>query len=271
MGRLDDILAQKAKELEALRSQPALARPDNWPPRDVCAALTRPAGSPLRLIAEIKFRSPSAGALSRTLSAGDRARAYEAGGVAMVSVLTDAQWFDGSLADLRAAREQVSVPVLCKDFVVDPIQIDHAWAAGADAVLLIVRCLPESHENDLLHRLVGSARARGVEPFVEVVSDRELERALEAGARVIGVNARDLDTLEMDAASAERLLAAIPRDRIAVQLSGVRSRGGAADIAASRADAALIGEALMRREDPSALLAELVAGASIPKERTGEN
>jgi indole-3-glycerol phosphate synthase len=269
MGLLDEILAHKAKEVLALRSQPVPARPDNWPRRDVRAALARPEGAPLRLVAEIKFRSPSAGELSRTLSAGDRARAYEAGGVAMVSVLTDARWFDGSFADLRAVREQVAVPVLCKDFVIDPIQIDHAWAAGADAVLLIVRCIPEG--NDLLHRLVGSARGRGVEPFLEVVSNRELERALGAGARVIGVNTRDLDTLEMDAASAARVLAAIPRDKVAVHLSGVRSRGDASEIARSRADAALIGEALMRREDPSALLAELVAGASTFENHAREN
>jgi indole-3-glycerol phosphate synthase len=271
MGLLGDILAHKAREVGALRSQPVPARPDNWAIRDVGAALARPEGAPLRLIAEIKFRSPSAGQLSRTLSAVDRARAYEAGGVAMVSVLTDARWFDGSLADLRAVREQVAVPVLCKDFVVDPIQIDHAWAAGADAVLLIVRCIPEGDDDDLLRRLVGSARGRGVEPFLEVVSDRELERALEAGGRVIGVNARDLDTLEMDASRPARVLAAIPRDRVAVHLSGVRSRGDAAAIAASRADAALVGEALMRREDPRALLAELVAGASTPKKHAGEN
>ena len=270
MGLLDEILAQKAKEVAALRSQPVPARPDNSPRRDVHAALARPLGAPLRLIAEIKFRSPSAGKLSRTLSAGDRAGAYEAGGVAMVSVLTDARWFDGSLADLRAVREQVVVPVLCKDFVIDPIQIDHAWAAGADAVLLIVRCIPEGNDDDLLRRLVGSARGRGVEPFLEVVSDRELERALGAGARVIGVNARDLDTLEMDAARPARLLTAIPRDKVAVHLSGVRSRADATEIAASRADAALVGEALMRREDPSALLAELVAGASTPEIRPGE-
>src|SRR5215831_3115811 len=105
MGLLDEILAHKAKEVVSLHSQPVPARPDSWARRDVPAALARPEGAPLRLIAEIKFRSPSAGGLSRTLSAGDRARSYEAGRVAMVSVLTDARWFDGSFADLRAVRE----------------------------------------------------------------------------------------------------------------------------------------------------------------------
>jgi indole-3-glycerol phosphate synthase len=176
-----------------------------------------------------------------------------------VSILTDARWFDGSLEDLRAARGRVAVPVLCKDFLVDPVQIDHAWAAGADAALVIVRCLP--HEDDLGH-LVAATVTRGLEPFVEVIDERELERALFAGARVIGVNARDLDTLEMDAGRAERVLASIPPDRVAVHLSGLKTRADAARVGASRADAALVGEALMRCDDPGELLSELALGAS---------
>jgi indole-3-glycerol phosphate synthase len=263
MGLLDDILQQKAREVAMLASQKAAARPaDFGAPRDVHGALRRAMGGPLRLIAEIKFRSPSAGALSRALSTAARAEAYEAGGASMISVLTDARWFDGSLADLRAARERVRVPLLCKDFVVDPVQIEHAWAAGADAVLVIVRCVPNVAGDDALRRLVEGARTRGVEPFVEVVDERELERALRTGARVIGVNARDLDTLTMDADGAARVLASIPSDKVAVHLSGVKSREDAARIAASRADAALIGEALMRRDDPAPLLADLVLGAS---------
>jgi indole-3-glycerol phosphate synthase len=180
----------------------------------------------------------------------------------MVSVLTDARWFDGSLADLRAARERLRIPVLCKDFVVDVTQIDHAWAAGADAVLVIVRCLPETGGADPVRRLVEGARSRGIEPFVEVIDERELERALDAGAQVIGVNARDLDALEMDASRAARVLASIPAGRVAVHLSGLKSRADVAQVAASRADAALVGEALMRRDDPTPLLRELVLGAA---------
>jgi indole-3-glycerol phosphate synthase len=258
MGLLDDILAQKAKEVAALRSATVPARPDGPGRRQVARALERPVGAPLRLIAEIKFRSPSAGALSRKLSAGERARAYESCGAAMVSVLTDAKWFDGSFADLRAAREAVGIPVLCKDFVIDAAQIDHAWAAGADAVLLIARCVGKA----ALRPLIEHAKDRGIEPVVEVVDEPELDRALEGGARVIGVNARDLDSLVMDAERAARVLARIPSDRIAVHFSGVKSSADATDIARSRADAALIGEALMRRDDPAPLLAELVAGAS---------
>jgi indole-3-glycerol phosphate synthase len=262
MGLLDDILRQKSKEVADLSALPPPARPDGLALRDVAAALGRATGGPLKLIAEIKFRSPSAGPLSRALSAGDRAAAYEAGGAAMVSVLTDARWFEGSFADLRSARAKVRVPVLCKDFVVHEVQIDHAWAAGADAVLVIVRCLPERGGTDPVRRLVEAARTRGIEPFVEVIDERELERALAAGARVIGVNARDLDTLEMDTARAARVLASIPPGKVAVRLSGLKSRADAGAIAASRADAALIGEALMRRDDPGPLLAELVLGAA---------
>jgi indole-3-glycerol phosphate synthase len=263
MGLLDDILQQKAREVAMLVAQKAPARPADFAaPRDVYGALRRAKGGPLRLIAEIKFRSPSAGALSRALSAGARAQAYEAGGASMISVLTDARWFDGSLADLRAARERVRVPLLCKDFIVDPVQIDHAWAAGADAALVIVRCVPNVAGDDALRRLVEGAQTRGVEPFVEVVDEMELERALRAGARVIGVNARDLDTLAMDADRTARVLASIPTDKVAVRLSGLKSREDAARIATSRADAALIGEALMRTDDPAPLLADLVLGAS---------
>ena len=258
MGLLADIIAQKAAEVALLSASPVTDRTAGSAPRDVLGALRRAAGEPLRLIAEIKFRSPSAGALSRTLGAGERARVYERGGASMISVLTDRTWFDGSFDDLAVARAQVSIPVLCKDFVIDLAQIDRAWAAGADAVLLIVRCLRQA---GLVPRLVEGARSRGIEPFVEVVDEHELEVALAAGARVIGVNARDLDTLEVDAARAKRVLAGIPASTVAVHLSGLRSAADAAVIAASRADAALIGEALMRRDDPLPLLDELVGGA----------
>jgi indole-3-glycerol phosphate synthase len=259
MGLLADIVAQKAAEAAALSASPVADRGPGIPPRDVLAALRRAPGEPLRLIAEIKFRSPSAGALSRSLGAGERARAYEGAGASVISVLTDRTWFDGSFDDLSSARAAVSLPVLCKDFVIDLAQIDRAWAAGADAVLLIVRCL---RQGGLLPRLIEGARSRGLEPFVEVVDEHELDVAIAAGARVIGVNARDLDTLEMDTERAKRVLASIPADKVAIHLSGLRSAADAAAIAVSRADGALIGEALMRCDDPRPLLAELVRGAA---------
>jgi indole-3-glycerol phosphate synthase len=259
MGLLDEIVAQKSAEAAALAAEPARSRTEGDEPRDVFSALQRPAGAPLRLIAEVKFRSPSAGELSRVLDAGARARAYEQGGASMVSVLTDRTWFDGSFDNLARARAAIGIPVLCKDFVIDAAQIDRAWATGADAVLLIVRCLPQP---GLLSRLMERARSRGIEALVEVVDESELELAVALGARVIGVNARDLDTLEFDPERARRVLARIPSGTVAVHFSGLKSRTDAAAIAASRADAALIGEALMRCDDPRSLLADLAAGAA---------
>ncbi len=226
--------------------------------RDVRAALRRPAGGRLRLIAEVKLRSPSAGTLSADTRVAARAAAYVEAGAAMVSVLTDTKWFGGCFAHLTEVRQQVSVPVLCKDFPIDPIQVRRAWSAGADAALVIVRCVPQGA---LLGELVQAACEAGIEPFVEVFSEAELERALSAGARVVGVNARDLDTLKMDAERAARVLAAIPDEVVAVHLSGLRTPQDAARIARSRADAALVGETLMRQADPRPLLTAMAAAA----------
>lgn len=253
MGLLDDIVTQKLREVARLRVTPA-------PPGRACErvdpfeVLRRPAGAPLRLIAEIKRRSPSAGALSSALTVIERARAYEAAGAVAVSVLTDAEFFGGSYADLAAASAALSVPTLCKDFVLDEVQLDHAADAGASLVLLIVRLLDDS----ALARLVSAARARGLAPLVEVTDERELERALSAGARLVGVNARDLDTLVIDPARAARVVADVPRGRVAVHLSGLATPEQVRVVAAGRADAALVGEALMRADDPSPLLGRLV-------------
>jgi indole-3-glycerol phosphate synthase len=258
MPLLEEILRQKAVESSTLRGVQR-SRPASFGRRDAMDALRRPPGAPLRLIAEIKFRSPSAGALSQKLDAGARAQAYERGGAAMVSVLTDERWFGGSFDDLAKAREAIELPLLCKDFLVDAAQVDRAWASGADAMLVIVRCLRDAPH---LAAMLESVRRRGLEPFVEVVDEEELALALDAGAGLIGVNARDLDTLEMDAQRARRVLGRIPPSVVAVHFSGLKSAGDAAEIAASRADAALIGEALMRLDDPESLLRELVRATS---------
>ena len=228
MGLLDEILAHKRGEIEILKDSPRFGRPATLPVRNVAQALRRAHGAPLRLMAEIKFRSPSSGRLSRALTAPARAEAYERGGVAMISVLTDGRWFEGSFDDLRAVREIASVPLLCKDFIIDSVQIERAWASGADAVLLIVRCLPTQKE---LRHLMEAARGLGLEPFVEVTDEDEAARALDAGATVIGVNARDLDTLTMDSARAARVLASLPARVVAVHLSGLKTKD---DTAAAR-------------------------------------
>jgi indole-3-glycerol phosphate synthase len=215
----------------------------------------------------VKLRSPSAGPLSRALTPQDRALAYAESGAAMVSVLCDATFFDGSWDHLAAARDRLDrddrgarMPVLAKEFVVHERQIEEARDRGGDAVLLIARIVSAA-------RLVELARAAfeaGIEPLVEVIDEAELVAAREAGARVVGVNARDLDTLQMDAARAARVLAAVPADVVSIHLSGLRTPADVAAVARTggdRPDAALIGEALMRDDDPRRRLAAMVDAA----------
>ncbi len=263
MGVLDAIVRKKHEEIKRLHANGA---PEGCPrtPLDVWARLLRKQNAPLRLITEIKFKSPSAGPLSRALSAAERALVYANGGAAMISVLCDGSFFDGSYAHLAQARATLdahglAVPLLCKEFVLDPIQLDVARASGADAVLLIVRLLDEA----ALPALVDAAFARGLEPVVEITSEEEAKRTLASGARIVGVNARNLDTLKMDSARAAALVAALPSETIALHFSGVSSPGDVDSIARGRADGALIGEALMREDDPSALLADLVGSAFV--------
>jgi indole-3-glycerol phosphate synthase len=256
---LERIVANKRAEIEVLRQRraPSGAVRETLH-ADVERALRRP-GS-LRLIAEIKRRSPSAGVLSQRLGAGQRAVAYARAGAAMVSVLCDRPFFGGSYDDVSEARGALdavglAVPILAKEFILDEVQLERAREAGADAALIIVRITSEP----LLARLVAACLTHALEPFVEVASEPELARALDAGARVIGVNTRDLDTLAMDADGAGRVLEQIPSDRVAVHLSGLRTEEDIARCAQGRADAALVGEALMRTDEPSDLLSRMLA------------
>jgi indole-3-glycerol phosphate synthase len=259
MSRLADILASKHREIEALRATPRKGNPRTA--ADVVGALRRD-GGPLRLLAEVKRRSPSAGVLSGRLSPAERAVAYARAGASMVSVLCDGPFFDGAwahVAEVRAALGAAGshVPVLAKEFVLDARQIGEARDRGADAILLIARIV----DARTLGALVGVARDEGIEPLVEVVDEAELRAAFAAGARVVGVNVRDLDSLAMDAERAARVLDALPPDVVAVHLSGLRSAGDIETVARGRADAALVGEALMRQDDPTALLAAMVTAA----------
>jgi indole-3-glycerol phosphate synthase len=250
---LGQILETKHMELAQLRREALPAAP---PLR--AFDLRRAPGGPLKLIAEIKHRSPSAGALSRVLSVAERARAYERAGASMVSVLCDATYFEGAYRHLGEARAATSLPILCKEFVVDEAQLDAARAHGADAVLLIVRCL----EPGALARLLRAAAERGLGVLTEVQLPEEVPVALDAGARLIGVNARDLDTLQLDSARVERILGDLPADVTRVHLSGIRDEAQVRACARSRADAALIGECLMRQDDPEPLLSRLVAAGA---------
>jgi indole-3-glycerol phosphate synthase len=259
---LEQILASKRAEIAAARASDEEPRTARRAPIDVARLLRRTAGAPLRLIGEVKFKSPSAGELSRALDAPSRAHAYATAGASMISVLCDGPFFGGGWSDLAQARARVDtlardVPLLAKEFVLDEVQLDLARANGADAVLLIARIVSPAR----LGELYDAARARSLVPLVEVVSEEELAAALACDAKVIGVNARDLDTLRMDAARAARILDAIPADRVAVHLSGIRSAEDVSRIARGRADAALLGEALMREADPAPLLRQLVAAA----------
>jgi indole-3-glycerol phosphate synthase len=256
MSVLAEILASKAREIDALRAGAHADAPFGGRVAiDVVGALR--ARGEMRLIAEVKRKSPSAGVLSRVLDAPSRAEAYARAGAAMVSVLCDGPYFDGGWSDLAAARARVTIPLLAKEFVLDATQIACARRHGADAVLLIARIVDGAR----LAELAACARDHAIEPLVEVVDEREVDAALRAGARVVGVNARDLDTLVMDAARAARVLAAIPSDVVAVHLSGLRSAADVEAIARGRADAALVGEILMREDDPTALLRQFVRSA----------
>jgi indole-3-glycerol phosphate synthase len=252
LGVLAEILAEKAESLAELRSRKLPV-----PPPRRAVSLRRESGTALRLIAEIKFRSPSAGALSSALSVSARAAAYERGGASMVSVLTDRRFFGGAWEHLLEARASSKLPLLCKEFVVDELQLDAARSYGADAVLVIVRCVP----SERVRALVEGARQRELEPFVEITNDDEARVALDAGATLIGVNARDLDTLVMDPERAARTLAALPSAVTSVHFSGLATPRDVEKLRSSSAHAALVGETLMRADDPESLLRSLVAAA----------
>jgi indole-3-glycerol phosphate synthase len=255
VGVLADILAQKERELPGLRARALPAAPS----RRAVQLGKAENGGRLSLISEIKFRSPSAGKLSTALSVAERAAAYERGGAAMLSVLCDSRFFDGEYEHLVQARAACSLPLLCKEFVIDEAQLDAARAFGADAVLLIVRCLTPERTS----ALVRAARERDLVPFVEVATVDEVKVALDAGSDLIGVNARDLDVLAMDSERAAQVLGAIPSGVTRVHLSGLSKPADIERIRASGVDAALLGEALMRQDDPEPLLRSL-AQASGP-------
>jgi indole-3-glycerol phosphate synthase len=211
----------------------------------------------VRVIAEIKRRSPSKGDLAPDLDPVATARAYEAGDAACLSVLTDGPYFGGSSADLVAARAATAIPVLRKDFTVDALQIDEARAMGADAVLLIVAALDDAQLRDLHAHAVG----RGLAVLVEVHDAAEQERALAIGPQLVGVNARDLGTFAEDLSTGEQMIDTIPVGVIAVAESAIRSVDDVRRMAAAGFDAVLVGEALVRADDPTALVQ---AFASVP-------
>ena len=231
-------------------------------PRDFAGALAR---DKVSVIAEIKKASPSAGVLRREFEPVSLARGFEQAGAAALSVLTEEENFQGALAHLRDARAAVSLPVLRKDFIVDPWQVWEARAANADSFLLIAAALDDA----TLGELLALGRELGMEALVEVHTAEELERVLAAGARIVGVNNRNLHTLEVRMETSLELGETIPEDRVAVSESGLRSAQDLRKLSAAGFDAFLIGESLMREPDPGAALERLIATA-VP-ERSGDS
>jgi indole-3-glycerol phosphate synthase len=205
------------------------------------------------VIAEFKRRSPSAGALGEDPDLGEMVAAYERGGAAALSVLTEGPNFGGSLEDLRLARSACGLPILRKDFIVDPYQLHEALLAGADAVLLIVAAL-DTRE---LESLADSARALGLGVLVEVHDGEELKRALDVGADVVGINNRDLRDFSVDMQRTARLMSSIPDSVTVVSESGISTREQLGELQRAGVDAVLVGESLMRSEDPEAALRAL--------------
>ena len=253
---LDRIVDTKRAEVALLRRDVRALRADAEAapaPGDFAGALR--GGADVAVIAEVKRRSPSAGEIRSGASAVETAVGYAASGAAAISVLTDREYFGGSLEDLRAVVAEVRVPVLRKDFTIDAVQVYEAKAAGAAAVLLIVRILDDVELQDLR----ALAEELGLVALVEVHDERELERALRAESRIVGVNNRDLSSFTTDLATTERLAPLLPAGTVLVAESGIATAADVARVADAGAHAVLVGEALMRAPDAPQLLRALAA------------
>ncbi|UVY83045.1 indole-3-glycerol phosphate synthase TrpC [Brachybacterium sp. NBEC-018] len=248
---LDEIIVGVREDLAARRAEVPLAAVEERaaataPARDTRASLEGD-GTTMGLIAEVKRRSPSKGALSEIPEPAVLAAAYAGAGASAISVLTEERRFGGTLADLDAVRARVDVPVLRKDFVVDPYQVTEARAHGADLVLLIVAALDDALLRDLHDQITGL----GMQALVETHTEEEVERALALGADIVGVNARNLRTLDVDLDRAAALLRRIPAGPLAIGESAVAGVTDVEAYAAAGADAVLVGEALVTTDDPA--------------------
>lgn len=257
MTILDEILAGKRAEVAARKERVSAdvlasrAEAETGMPRGLARALSE--GPRPRIIAELKRRSPSRGEIRPDFDVVACAKAYFEGGAAALSVLTDERWFGGRLEYLAVARSAAPIPILRKDFLVDAYQVDEARVAGADAVLLIAAALAD----EPLRALRTRADALGLDALVEVHDERELDRALEAGARLVGVNNRDLRTFQVDLAVTERLAPRVPPGILLVAESGIFEGADVRRLAAAGAAAFLVGEFLMREPDPGLALRKL--------------
>jgi indole-3-glycerol phosphate synthase len=258
--RADLAVRQRETPLERLKEIAARAAS----PKDVMAAFS---GTEVAVIAEVKRASPSKGAMAAIADPAALAADYEAGGARIISVLTEQRRFGGSLDDLAAVRDAVAVPVLRKDFIVSSYQLWEARAFGADLALLIVAAL----EQIALVSLVERALSIGLVPLVEVHTSAELDRAIDAGATVIGINARNLATLEVNRGVFAELAPCVPPGVIKIAESGVRGPHDLLAYAAAGADAVLVGESLVTGKDPRSAVADLVTAGSHPALRSGRS
>jgi indole-3-glycerol phosphate synthase len=255
---LDSIIEGVRADVAAREAALSLAKAkDAAAPLDVLAALRQPG---IGVIAEVKRASPSRGELATISDPAKLASAYEDGGARVISVLTEQRRFNGSLDDLDEVRAAVSIPVLRKDFIVGPYQIHEARAHGADMLLLIVAALEQS----ALVSMIDRTESLGMTPLVEVHTEDEADRALQAGARVIGVNARDLKTLKVDRDCFARIAPGLPSNVIRIAESGVRGTADLLAYAGAGADAVLVGEGLVTSGDPRSAVADLVTAGTHP-------
>ena len=268
MSVLDDIIVGVLEDLKEREDRVPLSRvkemEQSVPEAKNALGALRNRDGAVKIISEVKRSSPSKGALAQIPDPAALASMYEAGGASVVSVLTEQRRFHGSLTDLDAVRAAVDIPILRKDFIVTPYQIHEARAHGADLVLLIVAAL----EQNALVSLLERTRSLGMEALVETHSRLEALRALEAGASIIGVNARNLKTLEVDRSTVEQVIDVIPQDVVAVAESGVAKAHDVFEYAKWGADAVLVGEALVTSGDPRASIQDMVSAGQHPALRT---
>ena len=251
--RLAEILAEKKNEVAQLKKAGPLVSDRKLPAiRDFKAAISVP--QRIGLIAEIKFASPSAGSLRPKSDPIPIGRIYQGAGAAAISLLTDKRFFQGDLNDLPRLKKAVSLPILRKDFIIDEVQVREAFVYGADAILLIARILSQAQ----LTELSSASRELGLACLTEVHGEDDLEMAIEAGAEIIGINNRDLDTFTVDIKTTYRLASLVPDDRVLVSESGITTEGDIRSLIDTRVQAVLVGSALMKSDDPAGKTAAIV-------------
>lgn len=269
MSVLDEILDGVRADLAERQQRVSIEELKSLAERQVYAMdpIPRLRGDGVAVIAEVKRSSPSKGALAAIADPAALAADYQAGGAATISVLTERRRFGGTIEDLRAVRAAVDIPILRKDFILTSYQLWEARAHGADLALLLAVAL----DQNALIALIERAESIGLTPLVECHTEEEVKRAVDAGARVIGINARDLRTLEVDRSAFARLAPLVPGNVVKIAESGVRGPHDVIEYARAGADAVLVGESLVMGKDPRTAVADLVAAGAHPALRHGTN